>query len=109
MRLVKHLFNQESIYSEVEYPTSLTTAVWPSDSYWVTFDKKKWRQALIINFFQRTLASQLGVGIEYLRLSNSIMTEGYKEGIIREYVKADLFYQTLNVKTVEEEPVYTVI
>ena len=50
----------------------------------------------------------MGVGIEYLRLSNSIMTEGYKEGIIREYVKADLFYQTLNIKTVEEEPVYTV-
>ena len=60
-------------------------------------------------FFQRTLASQLGVGIEYLRLSSSLTTEAYKMGIIREYVKADLYYQTLNVKTVEEEPVYTVM
>ena len=29
--------------------------------------------------------------------------------IIREYLKADLYYQTLNVKTVEEEAVYTVM
>ena len=32
-----------------------------------------------------------------------------RQGIIREYVMADLYYQTLNVKTVEEEPVYTVM
>ena len=64
---------------------------------------------MIIQFFQRTLASQLGIGMEYLRLSSSLTTEAYKMGIIREYVKADLYYQTLNVKTVEEEPVYTVM
>ena len=62
-----------------------------------------------IFFSQRTLASQLGVGIEYLRLSSSPVTDAYQLGITREYVKADLFYQTLNIKTVEEEPVYTVI
>ena len=59
--------------------------------------------------FQRTLAANLGIEIEYLRMSNSIATEGIKMALTREYVKADLFYQTLNVKTVEEEPVYTVI
>ena len=51
----------------------------------------------------------MGIEIEYLRMSNSPITEAYRFGIIREYVKADLYYQTLNVKTVEEEPLYTVM
>ena len=61
--------------------------------------------------FQRTLAFNLGLEIEYLRMSNSEdgMTEGIRMDIVRQYVKADLYYQTLNVKTVEEEPVYTVM
>ena len=47
--------------------------------------------------------------IEYLKLSYSEMTEAAKQYLVREYVKVDVYYQTLNVKTVEEEAVYTVI
>ena len=61
------------------------------------------------NFFQRTLGANLGYPIEYLRMSHSEATEVTRQGLVREYVKADLSYQTLNVKTVEEEPVYTVM
>ena len=41
--------------------------------------------------------------------SSSAATEAYRSDIIREYVKADLYYQTLDVNTVEEEAVYTVM
>ena len=47
--------------------------------------------------------------IDYLSMSNSLTTEAIKMAITREYVKADLYFQTLNVKTVEEMPVYTVM
>ena len=49
------------------------------------------------------------IEIDYLRISQSLVTESIKMAITREYVKADLYFQTLNVKTVEEEPVYTVM
>ena len=51
----------------------------------------------------------MGLPVEYLRMSSSPDTEAYRLAIVREYVKADLYYQTLNVKTVEEEPLYTVM
>ena len=58
---------------------------------------------------QRTFAASLGVPIEYLKLSYSDLTEVARQYIVREYVKADVYYQSLNVKIVEEEAVYTVI
>ena len=61
------------------------------------------------SFFQRTLAAKVDTPIEYLRMSNSLITEEIKTILVREYAKADLYYQTLNVKTVEEEPVFTVM
>ena len=50
----------------------------------------------------------MGINIEYLATSTSSVTEKLKLDLMSEYVKVDLYYQTLNVKTVEEEPVYSV-
>ena len=41
-------------------------------------------------------------------MSQSDLVEAYRIGIVQQYAKADLYYQTLNVKTVEEEAVYNV-
>ena len=51
----------------------------------------------------------MDVPIDYLKLSHSGMTDEVRQYLVREYVKVNVFYQTLNVKTVEEEAVYTVI
>ena len=57
---------------------------------------------------KRTLAANLGFPVEYLGISHSEETERYRIGILQQHAKADLYYQTLNVKTVEEEAVYNV-
>ena len=41
-------------------------------------------------------------------MSQSEETEKYRIGLVKQYAKANLYYQTLNVKTVEEEAVYNV-
>ena len=41
-------------------------------------------------------------------MSQSEETEKYRNGLVKQYAKANLYYQTLNIKTVEEEAVYNV-
>ena len=41
-------------------------------------------------------------------MSHSEEAEAFRIGIVNQYAKADLYYQTLNIKTVEEEAVYNV-
>ena len=71
-------------------------------------ERRKKEQINLHFIIQRTLAADLGINIEYLATSTSSVTEKLKLDLMSEYVKVDLYYQTLNVKTVEEEPVYSV-
>lgn len=90
-----------------------TISSWPSDSYWV------YRRMMSIfkasglltkrqfhNLFQRSLALELQVPVS--QVYDLTVSESIKTTIQREYLRADIYYKTLDVKLISEGAKYTV-
>jgi hypothetical protein len=78
-----------STLSETQYDSSVTVATWPSNQYWV----------------------ELGVQIGYsagVLLAQGPAAQAIQEEIQQGFVKADVYYQTLNVRVIEQSEKYTV-
>ncbi len=55
---------------------------------------------------QRDFAYDMGVSAE--KLNNPKIREALKEDIQKDFAKATVYYQTLNVQTISQEPKYSV-
>ncbi len=73
--------------AETHYTSALTTSRWPSNQYW------------------RTLARELQMNEEWLY--NEYYYESIQNLIQEDYLKIDIYFQTLNVRKVMQEAKYT--
>jgi len=91
--------------SDEEYEFSVTLSTWPSNQYWVSQANFYW-QASIKPHFKSDLA--LSMGYDVADLQQDVIRDLIKAEIQEDFLKVDVYFETLNVRRIVETKKYTV-
>ena len=96
--------------AETDFSAIVTTSTWPSNQYWVTISfefKYSFNLLDIFKILQYDLAIDLGYSRSELE-GNPIKQAEAKIKVQQDYARVDVYFQTLNVKSIVQTPTYPV-
>ena len=96
-------------YSETDFSALISSSTWPSNQYWVCFNDYYFHLSItaihIWNSFQYDMA--IGLNPELID-KNKEELEDVRVKIQQDYARVDIYYQTLNLKTIKQSPTVSV-
>ena len=104
--LIKTIYLFES-YSETDFTAVISSSTWPSNQYWVCFNNIEYYFMIqISNLNMFSLQYDMAIGLNPNLDKQNLIKERVK--IQQDYARVDIYYQTLNLKRIEQSPAISV-
>ena len=112
--ITKILTNNNTIFesyilSETDFTAVISSSTWPSNQYWVCFNNIKIDSYFMIelsNLIMYSLQYDMAIGLNPNLDKQNLIKERVK--IQQDYARVDIYYQTLNLKSIKQSPTISV-